>query len=323
MTARVLITGGSGFLGNSIAERLLREDAGASVTIIDPRPPTELLQRFPDRVVHGAQTISEFLAAPLSDTTFPHVIHLAWESHPATSMQFPLKDLNANVGLGIELLEGCSRLGVETLIFASSGGTVYGLLEGETADETHPTNPVSVYGAAKLSFEHYAQVYAWHMGFKAMSLRVSNPYGAYQFKGLPVGSLANFLLAARDGRQIVLYGDGSVTRDYIAIDDVAAAFHAAVSDRSLPPGAYNIGTGIGTSLAGIVDLVEGVSGRPLDIDRQPARAFDVPRNVLDFGRFRQFTGWRPQTTLVEGARAMWEALKRQNGYDTGVDRRAM
>jgi UDP-glucose 4-epimerase len=277
------------------------------VTILDPKAPDALLVEHPGRVEHDGRTILEFLAAD-HDSKFSSIIHLAWSSHPATSMQFPLKDLDANVGSGIRLLERCKTLGVSRFVFASSGGTVYGALQKDRADEAHPTNPVSVYGATKLSLEHYAQVIANRDGFDAVSLRVSNPFGQYQLQGVAVGSIANFLRAVRDGRRIVLFGDGSIVRDYISIEDVATAFNIAVSFDCLPSGPYNVASGIGTTLTDIVALVEDVSGQKLGIDRQPDRAFDVPRNVLDCTRFETLTGWRTMLSLREGVEAMWNSL---------------
>lgn len=223
-------------------------------------------------------------------------------------MAFPREDLAANLGTGIQLLEKCKALGVRRLVFASSGGTVYGELTSDRASEEHPTNPLSIYGAAKLSFEHYAQVIGRRDGFDVVSLRVTNPYGGYQLKGVAVGSIANFLLAARDKREIVLFGDGSIVRDYVSIEDVAGAFHLAIVVPSLKAGPYNVGTGVGNSLNDIVALVERVSGRSLSVNRQPQRGFDVPRNVLDCQRFQDATGWMPLTSLEVGVGAMWNSL---------------
>ncbi len=307
---RTLITGGSGFLGTSIARCLLQRGSATAVTVLDPKAPNQLQAEYPDRVEHDGRTISEFLASPPDDVEFSSIIHLAWSSHPATSMQFPLDDLDANVGSGIRLLERSKSLGVRRFIFSSSGGTVYGVLERDRADESHPANPVSIYGAAKLSLEHYAQVIGRRDGFDAVSLRVANPYGLYQLQGVAIGSIANFLLAVRDGRRIVLFGDGSIVRDYISIEDVAAAFKSAISTPILPAGPYNVASGVGASLAEIVALVEDVSGKKLGIDRQPDRRFDVPRNVLDCSRFEAATGWRATTSLRDGIKAMWDTLNR-------------
>lgn len=304
----VLITGGSGFLGSSIVRRLLAADPSVLVTILDQKTPAEVLEEFPGRIRHDERSISEFLAAP-RDWQFETIVHMAWASHPATSMKFPVQDLDANVSLGIRLLESCARLGARRLIFSSSGGTVYGELNCERASEIHPTNPVSIYGAAKLAFESYGQVIGRRDGFDVVSLRIANPYGPYQLRGVPVGSIANFLLAAREDRPITLFGDGSIVRDYISVDDVAEAFCLAARVPDLAPGPYNISTGIGSSLTQIIELVEQVSGRELMVDRQPNRGFDVPRNVLEWNLFGSATGWRPTTSLNKGVATMWDFLK--------------
>lgn len=304
----ILITGGAGFLGTSIARKLLTDgERDLRVTILDPRVPSGLLSSFPAQIHHDSRSLSKFLSDP-PDTKFSTLIHLAWTSHPATSMRFPAEDLTANVGTGVQLLERCAQLGVTRLIFSSSGGTVYGVIRGERADELHPTNPISIYGAAKLSFEHYAQVIGVRDGFEAVSLRVANPYGLYQLQGVAVGSIANFLLCALNDKEIVLFGNGSVVRDYINIDDVADAFYMTVNARQLASGPYNVGSGVGQSLNDIIALIEHVSGKRLVVTREPARGFDVPRNVLDCARLSALIGWRPAIPLESGIRAMWNSM---------------
>jgi UDP-glucose 4-epimerase len=303
----ILITGGAGFLGSSIARRLLAEATDTRITILDPRVPSELMSEFPGRILHDSRGVVEFLAE-VPNSEYTTLIHLAWTSHPATSMQFPAEDLTANVLGGVQLLERCTQLGVRRLIFASSGGTVYGPLIHPRADELHPTNPISAYGAAKLSFEHYAQVIGVRDGFEVVSLRVSNPYGPYQLQGVAVGSIANFLLRAKNDKAISIFGDGSVVRDYINIQDVANAFAMAVNAPHLASGPYNVGSGLGTNLNEVIELIEQVSGKHLVVRREPARGFDVARNVLDCSRLDTSIGWRPAISLEGGIEAMWQSL---------------
>lgn len=304
---RILITGGAGFLGSAIAERCLSQNHDTHVTILDPAPPSSaLIERYADRVEHCAFSIDDFVGAERS-VSYSAVIHLAWANTPATSMAAPEQDVSKNLLSGIRLLEKCSEWNVGRFIFASSGGTVYGSLISDRADEAHPTAPISIYGASKLAFEHYARAIGASRGFSAISLRVANPYGAYQLRGTPIGSIANFILAAHRGDPITLFGSGDVIRDYIAIEDVASAFGLAISEV-VPSGAYNIGSGRGVSLNDIIAILERVIGRPVLVHRRDARAFDVPRVVLDCRRFMTVTHWRPDEDLEAGIRRMWNSM---------------
>jgi UDP-glucose 4-epimerase len=303
----ILITGGSGFLGSAIAQKILAQSDSVNITILDPRADPNA-SSSDGRVSYDRRSLTQFLEGDELQRRFRCIIHLAWTSHPATSMTEISKDVDGNVLQGVRLLEICKNLGVQKFIFASSGGTVYGRLNSEKADEGHVTRPLSAYGASKLAFEHYLGVIAARDGFKGISLRVSNPYGPYQFRGVPIGSIATFLKAVHAGRAIVIFGDGSVVRDYIAIDDVAEAFGVSFRSETIPSGEYNIGSGAGYSLREIVDLIVEATGRVVRVENIPGRSFDVPLVVLDSTKFRETTGWLPKISVPDGIREMWTNL---------------
>jgi len=305
--SRVLITGGSGFLGNAIASTLLKETA-AAVSILDPRLPSELIAGFGQRVEHLDITLEEFLSKPEIGHRFDVVVHLTWTTIPASPAKDAELDVSSNILLSIRLLHRCGEMGVSRFVFASSGGTVYGPTSHMQVDENFPTNPICAYGISKLAVEKYASLIGSTNGFCSISLRVANPFGHFQLRGHPIGSIARFLLAVHQGQPITLYGDGSVVRDYLSIDDVADAFILAINEPGLAAGAYNIGSGIGRSLNDIIRIIAEITDRDTPIVSLPHRPFDVPRIVLDSSRYRHQTGWVARRPLDREIVNMWRLL---------------
>lgn len=238
------------------------------------------------------------------------LVHLGCTSHPAASMDDPAEDAEANLVSSVRLFQAAAGAGVDRVVFASSGGTVYGRIDTTPVTEEHATRPLSAYGACKLGVESYLQLVP---GLTGVSLRVANPYGEGQLQGAPVGAIARFVGQAAAGAPIEVWGDGRVVRDYIAVADVAHAFELAIIRPSLAPGAYNIGTGRGTDLNEILALLGRIAGRPLAVRHGSARSYDVPAIVLDSARFRSATGWTPGVALEQGIRALWDVARLQAG----------
>ncbi|TXK59867.1 NAD-dependent epimerase/dehydratase family protein [Alkalisalibacterium limincola] len=302
---RVLITGGGGFLGRAILGELLA--AGIPVVVLDL---PGRLEGLPD----CGRTEFDFSASPLDLVRHARagdrLLHLGCTSHPAASMADPAGDVAANVVSSIRLFQAAVQSGVERVVFASSGGTVYGRIDEIPVEESHSTQPLSAYGISKLSIEHYLDLFPTLQG---ISLRVANPYGRGQLIGTPVGAIAHFVQCSLRQVPVEIWGDGTVVRDYIAVEDVAAAFRLAVTRTDLAPGPYNIGTGRGTSLNEVVDLLSAITGRPLDVRHTQARNYDVPEIVLDSTRFSRATGWKPAVALEGGVRQLWEAALEEAG----------
>lgn len=178
-------------------------------------------------------------------------------------------------------------------------GTVYGIPERIPVAEGHPTEPLVSYGIAKLAIEKYLNLYWYLHGLEYSVLRVANPYGERQRVDTAQGAVAVFLSKALAGDPIEIWGDGSVTRDYIYIEDVVDAFIMAMNHEG-EPRVFNIGSGEGRSLNQLLTTIEDLLGRPVERRYLPPRKFDVPVNVLDISRARDVLGWQPRVSFRDG-----------------------
>ena len=229
--------------------------------------------------------------------------HYAWSSLPASANLDPAGDLVENVVPTIALLETLRSLGgrAPVLLFASSGGTVYGRLRQVSACEDHPLAPITCYGAGKAAVEMYLGTYRDLYGLDCRVARLANPFGAGQDPSRGFGSVITFIHHALAGSPIVIFGDGEVVRDYIHISDAAAGLVALASAPVAEgPWIFNIGSGQGASLNDIVTELEARLGRILEVRREPARAFDVPVSVLDISLARDTLGWAPRLSFSAG-----------------------
>jgi UDP-glucose 4-epimerase len=197
------------------------------------------------------------------------------------------------------LFELCGKLKVRRLVFVSSGGTVYGLPSAIPTPETAPTDPIGAYGVSKLSIEKYLAVYQRLHGLDYRILRVTNPYGPFQVPIKNQGLVAAIISKALRGETNEIWGDGSVIRDYIFIDDVVDALIAAASDQSAGR-IFNIGSGVGRSVREVIAAIELALGKKLDIAWKQGRAADVPASVVAIDRARDLMGWQPKVPLDSG-----------------------
>ena len=192
-------------------------------------------------------------------------------------------------------------------MFASSGGTVYGIPDRVPIAETHPTQPICSYGIHKLAIEQYLHLYHALYGLEYCVLRLANPFGERQRADASQGAVAVFLDKAIKGDEITVWGDGSVIRDYVYVGDVARAFCLAVS-RDEKAGTFNIGSGEGQSLDQLLDAIGRLLGHRLARRYIQSRAFDVPANVLDTSLAARMLGWSPRFTFDQGLRRTLDTL---------------
>jgi UDP-glucose 4-epimerase len=300
---RVVIVGGAGFIGTAVAAGL-RSD-GSDVAVLDsPRRIDRVRDLLAGIECHPFE-FSSGDARPFLQSA-DAVVHLACPTNPASSMRSFGRDAESNILPSIRLFDAAADVGVRRIVFASSGGTVYGAPRRLPVCEDEMAAPLSAYGVSKVAVEQYLSLYH---EFLPVSLRIGNPYGEYQLRGTTVGVMARYLRAALAGDVIEVWGDGSIVRDYIDIADVASAFKLALSVEDLQAGAYNIGTGSGTSVSEIIEIVSDLSHRQLEVRRLEGRGYDVPSIVLDPGKFMRATGWLPKTGVVEGLGRIWRSAQ--------------
>ena len=303
MTKHVVL-GGRGFIGRHVALLLARR--GDSVTLLD-RTEGPIMPEF-----EGLD--ARFIEADITTSDwYDHVAkcdvihHYAWSTVPATANADPLGDLDQNVRSSLGLLETLRKLPRKTLIFASSGGTVYGHLQHSPVPETHPLHPMTAYGVSKLSVELYLGYYRSLYGMDCRIARIANPYGAGQNPHGSQGAASAFLFKAMAGKPIEIWGDGTVVRDYIHISDLALGLirltDANLGSHSVMP-IFNIGSGQGVSLNDIVAELRRQLDTPITVCHQPGRQFDIPVSVLDISSAFKQLAWRPQLSLEAGYRRM-------------------
>ncbi|WP_250538457.1 MULTISPECIES: NAD-dependent epimerase/dehydratase family protein [unclassified Caballeronia] len=299
-----LVTGASGFVGRALISRLLAD--GHRVRAVVRGQPTRDWELTCD------------LAAPVSAWEkaidgCDGVFHLAWSTVPGTANSAPLDDLNTNVVGTVRMLEALRGFSSVPLVFASSGGTVYGVPREVPIQESHPLRPMGVYGAAKACAEQYLMAYRRQWNVDARVLRLSNPYGPGQNVEGQLGAATVFAWRAVTGAPINIWGNGSIVRDFVYIGDTVEAFIAMMNaSRSVwteTEPVVNIGSGHGVSIIEIIRVIEELMDTKLDVTYHPSRTFDLPINVLDVSLAKRLLDWSPSTRFSDGMTRMLDNLK--------------
>lgn len=304
---RCLILGGAGFIGANVARSLVEQ--GDAVRIFD-RPNVDL-SNIADVSEHiefigGDFTNPKDLNEALSGIDV--VLHLIGTTLPATSVANPVYDIETNVVGTIKLLELCCQKKTQKIIFPSSGGTIYGRPQTLPIPETHPTNPVCSYGISKLAIEKYLRLFNELYGLKYTILRIANPYGRYQNQFGQLGAVNVFLWKTITGQPIVIWGDGTIARDYFHIDDLVGAFLLAIK-KPTNSHIFNIGSGKAHTLNEVISSISEITGIKPVIEYTAGRKFDIPSNYLDISRAEIELGWRPSVDLDKGLVLTWEWMK--------------
>lgn len=302
-TRSVLVTGGAGFIGSHLADSFL--EAGARVTILDDLS-TGVLERVPAkaRFVKGDLRTFDFEAL-LRAEDVDTILHHAAQIDVRRSVEDPVFDAEVNVLGTIRLARAALACGVTQIVFASSGGAIYGDPEGFAADEGHPTNPVSPYGVAKLAGEKYLFGLAHGSPLVVTALRYANVYGPRQDGRGEAGVVGIWMARLLQGDPCVIYGDGLNTRDFVFVGDVVAANRAAVARRL--GGVLNVGTGVETTVNALWDEVARACGSSASAAHEAAKPGEQRRSVLDVRKGRAALGLDAPVSLSEGLRrtAAW------------------
>jgi UDP-glucose 4-epimerase len=292
---------------------------GFRVSIASRTPP---IIEFPESIASAISWVECDMAtvdwkALLSGVEVLH--HYAWSTIPASANADPSADLAANVAPTVALLEEMRQLAAPPrLVFASSGGTVYGTLHQVPVSEMHELTPITAYGASKAAIEHYLGYYRAVYGLDCLVARLANPYGAGQKLSRGQGAVTTFLSKALNGQPILIWGDGKTIRDYIHVADAAAGLTAlALAPRNMSGSwRFNIASGQGVSLNQIIAELERVLNRQLVVHREPGRAFDVPVSVLDINLARSELEWTPALSFAEGLTRTLRDLEMKRSFST-------
>lgn len=307
---KALVIGGNGFIGTSLVDELLTQ--GHQVRVFDRYPSRYCEPNSQVEYVVGDMGNHGEMEAAVKGVDW--VFHLAYTTLPQTSNDDPLYDIRSNVVDTVQLLEECRNSSVRKVVFVSSGGTVYGVPQCSPIKEEHPTDPHCSYGITKLTIEKYLQLYHHLYGLEYVIARTSNPYGIRQNPNAKQGAVGVFLGNVASGKPITIWGDGEVVRDYIYISDTAKALvRAAEYEPKLGQHRlFNIGAGSGVSLNQLVEEIRQVVDKPVEVRYTPARAVDVPANVLDISRARRELNWQPEVSLKEGLTRSWKWVSSLN-----------
>lgn len=298
----VLVTGGAGFIGSHIADAYLA--LGHEVVVVD-----NLSRGNRANVPDGAEFVQADIRDPsvsdlIRDRRFEVINHHAAQVDVRVSVADPRFDASINLDGLLNLLEAARDHGVGRFLFVSSGGVVYGEPAVRPTPETEPKLPASPYGVTKLTGEQYLYYYNRVHGLDYAALRYSNVYGPRQDPHGEAGVVAIFSTRLIDGEPLTVFGDGEQTRDYVYVGDVVAAnmllTHADLGPaRTLDDRAFNVGTGVETSVNDLAESLARASGRPLEIRRAPARDGELLHSSLDASKLRGL-GWAPATGLGAG-----------------------
>jgi UDP-glucose 4-epimerase len=306
---KIVVTGGAGFIGSNIVDAYI--ERGHEVHILDDLSTGQRRNLNPKAEFHEVD-IAHPQAARLIEGIKPDVLsHQAAQMDVRHSVADPTFDARVNILGFINLLEGCKNSGVKKVIFASSGGAVYGEQDVFPAAEDHPTRPASPYGVSKRAGELYLSYYQQAFALPYIALRYANVYGPRQSAKGEAGVVAIFLSLLLTGKTPVINGDGRQTRDYVYVGDVVAANVAALDSAFVGP--VNIGTGVETDVVTIFRHLRQAVGSPIEAQHGPAKPGEQRRSCVDAGLAAQVLNWRPQMILDEGLRRTAEFYRETVG----------
>ncbi|UCG89371.1 MAG: GDP-mannose 4,6-dehydratase [Gemmatimonadota bacterium] len=315
MKGRALVTGGAGFIGSHVADHYL--EAGYDVTIVD-----DLSSGREENIPRAAEFVHADIGSSevrrlLERTRFDVLNHHAAQMDVRVSVEDPSFDARVNILGLLNLLEGARAGGTKRVVFASSGGVVY----GESDDLPHVEHarklPVSPYGVSKLTSEYYLAAYTQLYGMQCVALRYANVYGPRQNPHGEAGVVAIFCSRINRGQQLTVFGDGGQTRDYVFVRDVARANMLATkwwtdNPATIDATAFNIGTATETSVNELAQALIGAVGAAVSIMHAPERAGELRRSAVAIERAGRDLDWKPETALGEGLKQTYEWI-RENG----------
>jgi UDP-glucose 4-epimerase len=293
---KVLVTGGAGFIGSHIADRLAAD--GHEVVVLDDLSTGHVEHLQPKARFYQMDVRSPWLEELFRVERPEAVVHQAAQASVRRSVEDPLFDAGVNVLGTAALLQACVHHGVRRILFASTGGALYGDADVTPTPEDYPTLPVSPYGASKLAAEVYLRTFHELHGLSYAALRYANVYGPRQDPHGEAGVVAIFTRRLLSGQPARINGDGTQTRDFVFVGDVAEANARALTSDAI--GSFNVGTGIETDVATIFQVLKRLTGSRLPEEHGPPLPGEQRRSVVDARKIQKVLGWRPTTSLQAG-----------------------
>jgi UDP-glucose 4-epimerase len=308
---KILVTGGAGFIGSHIVDEYIK--LGHQVSIIDNLSTGRKQNINASATFHEVDIRdAERVKAIFEKGQFDVLNHHAAQMDVRKSVDDPVYDASINTLGVLTLLESCMKTGVKRVIFASSGGAIYGEQDYFPADEFHPTRPISPYGVSKLTTEHYLFYYKTVYGIDSVSLRYANIYGPRQNPHGEAGVVAIFTTRLLSGQQAIINGDGKQTRDYVFVGDVVRANVLAL--RKEGSHVYNVGTGIESDVNQLFHHLAKATHALAEETHAPAKKGEQLRSVLSSKKIEEDLGWAPAVLLEEGLRRTVEYFQTKEGY---------
>jgi UDP-glucose 4-epimerase len=314
MSGRVLVTGGAGFIGSHLAEAYLRD--GWEVVVLD-----DLSRGHESNVPKGARFVRADVRSPearqtLATGRFDVLNHHAAQIDVRVSVDRPAFDSHINVVGFVNLLEGAAEGRVKRVVFASSGGVLYGDPTVIPTPETAPKLPISPYGVSKLAGEYYLRALAALRGFEGVALRYANVFGPRQDPKSEAGVVSIFVSRLLAGQPLTVFGDGRQTRDYVFVKDVARANVLAASvpisrDGDFDGPAFNIATSVQRNVLELAASVGQVMGRKSQLEFAEPRAGELLRSALDVSKAKKVLGWTPHYVFEDGLRELVDWFKKE------------
>lgn len=311
----IVILGAAGFIGTNLALELIKQNTD-NITLVDKSRDYFCNKKL----LESKNTVikeSDFLPESDFDELVKGqdiVYHLVSTCVPTNSNQHIPQDLMMNVVLSSYLLEACVRQNVKKVVFISSGGTVYGKEKGCPLSEDTATNPISSYGIQKVTIEKLLYLYRYMYNLDYRVIRLANPYGPYQRPNGVLGAVTTFTYKALMGDEINVYGDGSVVRDYIYIDDAIRGILNIVNGESKHR-TFNLGCGYGTSINELLEVIKKSLKLDMNVVYKPGRKVDVPVNYLDISRYEEEYGSLNPVSLEDGIKMTAEFMREQYKID--------
>ena len=312
---RILITGGSGFIGSHLVDYLLDKSGHEIVVLSRSLTPLNLERHWHNvklKIVKCDLQNEDAISLIIEGLSIDLVYHLYWTTMPRANIKELKLDLNKSLNCSLELLNACVKSGVKKIVFASSAGTVYGNTFDLPVKENATTNPISAYGITKLMFEQYLKLYKHNFNLEYTILRIANAYGPRQNLQIKQGVIAHWMDSIIKNNEVVMFGSPETTRDYVYIDDVIQSLILSLKSKESDGQTINISSNEETSLQRIVEILREVVGssfkcKVLNLELKS----DVSRSRIDNSSALGLLSWKPTISLANGIKQTWNFMNKK------------